>query len=125
MTKNKESSFLIKALRILSVAPLFYRVAHNAILLVEKEAKEAKKSLVLLIVLFLLLSIVGVTTWICLLGMVFIYLVSIKLSWLLSVFLLFLLNLLLMVILALIILNIKNGSFFPESRRLLFHIKNK
>jgi uncharacterized membrane protein YqjE len=87
------------------------------------EAKLAKQSLVNLIILALVLGGLLTTTWLCLLGLLVTYLMSIQFSLLAALGIATLLNLILLAIVGLVMLKLKNNLFFPATRRQLNNTK--
>jgi len=122
MKKNKHSivHFIV---RLFTILPLCYRAASQFLHLIETETSLAGKKVVLLLVTGMLFLFLLISTWGCLIGMIFLYFVSLHLSYMLSMFIVFILNLLLLIITGLVVLCVKNEPLFPKTRKLLFHKK--
>jgi len=123
MAKYKRSSFLTTISKLISVIPLFLNFWHDAAALLGEEAQQAKKNVKLLAIFLTLLIVLLLSSWISLLALLFLYLVSLNLSWLLSMLLVFCFNLLLLLIIVLFIWKVSKTGFFPETRRFLLPYK--
>ncbi len=119
MTQKKRSTISKYLLRAVMVVPMLFGVVGNIFSLLEIEARLTARSIFCILMLCILMVAILTTTWVCLLAMLFLYLVSWQLSWQLSLLILVLVNLVLLMLLAWIITAIKKDLFFPETRALL------
>jgi hypothetical protein len=122
MAAKKTSLWIKTLLNFFMVIPSLISVATNLLVNLKNEAELARRSIILILFFCVATSILMTTLWICAMGMLLVYFLSLQLGWLLSLFLLFLLNLLLIVIMGLSITVIKNNMFFPETREILHHL---
>lgn len=117
--KQSKRPYLSRILNLIMVIPTLFNMISNVGTLIEDDAKLAGKSLVSLIILYIFISVIFTSTWLCLLAMLFVYLIMLKLSWLAALSIIFILNLLLMTIIALIMLKVKDNLSFQSTRELI------
>lgn len=125
MSDKKVTSLSKFAIELVRVVMTLFKFIPNFIMLLELESQEAQKSLIALLVLYLIATTLMITTWICVLAMVYVYLTSMHISSLEALVLIVVFNLLLLVITALLMLNKKNQLAFSKTRHLLRNINKK
>jgi hypothetical protein len=121
MAKTK-SNFLSKYVmdKAIFIFTLFKSIP-NLIALIEIEANAARKSFVLILILYLIAGVLLTSTWLSILAMYFIYLVSLPLSSMASIFIIIAINIFLLGLIIAMILKSKKNLSFPKTRRLLRH----
>jgi hypothetical protein len=124
MASHKKSSIMRKVINFISVVPLMGRAITHVFHLIESESRLAGKYLLLFLIYGVMFGLLITFTWLCLLAMLCVYLISLQMSWLVALFIIFIINLLLLTVVTLLILNIKKEVFFPQSRKLLHRIKD-
>jgi uncharacterized membrane protein YqjE len=101
-----------------------FKLCKDTLNLAAAEAELAKKSLIQIACLSLLMAMLLVVTWIGLVSMAVVALVSFDLSWIMAFFIVTMLHVVLVIIsLILMLSNIKNLSF-PATHRQLRRLKN-
>ena len=116
MTKKTDVSKRKKFINFLLLAIHLFGVANRLTSLVKIEAYLAKKNIILLCVLSLFFGVVLFSTWICLLALLFSYLIAFHFSVPASLCLLLILNLLLILFIFIAISRVKRKISFIESR---------
>lgn len=119
MTHKRKHSIGQYLLRAVMAVPMLFGVMGNIFSLIEIEARLTVRSLFFILTLSILMVAILTTTWVCLLAMLFLYLISWQLSWQLSLFILVLLNIVLLILLVWMLNTIKRHMFFPETRALV------
>jgi len=118
MSKKKHS--LTKVLfKLLVLVPTLFSLIGKVVTLAGYEAKLAGRSLIVIIILSLLAGVLFATTWLGILAMLFMYLVSLQLSWQISLFILIIVNLCCLAIILCVMNKIKKNLLFPETREQL------
>lgn len=117
--KKAKKHYLRNIVNFLMVIPSVFGLFTGLLSLIESEASSAKRSIGNLIILFSLFSILLLTTWFSLLGLLLLYLLSIPLSYLASFGIIFGLNLLLLIIVLWMIVVTKRQLFFPTTRAMI------
>jgi hypothetical protein len=113
------SSFL---LNFVTLIPRLFTSIQRIVMLVEYEACMAGRKIFMLCVLLLFCFTILISTWACLLTMLFFYLnLTLQLNLQLSLFIILIINIVALTIIALIISNLKRGILFPETRELIRH----
>ena len=121
MAKTK-SNFLSKYVMDMAIFVFtLFKSIPNLISLIEIEANTARKSFVLILILYLIAGVLLTSTWLSILAMFFIYLVSLHLSSMASIFIIIAINILLLAVITVMILKSKKNLSFPKTRRLLRH----
>ena len=115
-SKEREGSTVIGLITM--IAGIASTVS-NLIDLIGYETKLAHHSFFKAIILALITGLLLTSTWICLLGMLVYYLVTMQVSLPLSVLIVIVLNLLLTIIVMLLFLRARDQLSFKESRRAL------
>jgi hypothetical protein len=106
---------------MLILVPTFFSLFGKVIALVGLEARKAGKSITKLIVLAVMCGIVITSTWLCVLGLLAAYLISIQYTYTCIFTILIIVNLLILIILAKLMKQSSKYLFFPQTR---MHIKN-
>lgn len=119
MTQSKNKKRFTLLLIIKNLAQLYLNKISNLAQLASLEAQLARKTLATLVFLTLILAFLFISTWMSLLLLLFIYLISLHYSLLFASFIIVLLNLLLFIIISLYMSRIKKNLFFPATRRQL------
>jgi len=119
MDKSRKSSFKFSLLRLISIAPLLYRVIKNSIVLLEQDIKLTRQNLFTLLLVIFFLLIIVTSIWICLLSLLFVYLISLKFTVLHAISIILMINLILFIIEVGLIFYIKNNLFFPKTKEIL------
>jgi magnesium-transporting ATPase (P-type) len=91
--------------------------------LIKLESRLAKRSLGIILVLSIFLCFVLMSTWLCFLSLITVYLVNAQFSLFNSLLFVMLFNVMLITILCLIMLKLKDDLFFPVTRRQLRQVK--
>lgn len=102
-----------------NVVNTFIKLISEIARLASLEAQLAKKSLVRIIALVFVVGSLLTVTWLCALGCLLLYLVSLHLSWLLSLGIITLLNVVLLTSIFVAILFLKENLLFKATRRQL------
>ena len=117
MPQKKKSNISKAILNLVLMVPNLFSFVKNIISLAGLEARLAGRSIILIIVLSLLSVCVLTSTWLCMLGFVFLYLYSLKMSLLFCMFVIFMMNILLLLIISMLLCKYKNNLSFPATRR--------
>jgi len=125
MTAKKKSFFTATVIKLLFFLPTLFGFVGNFFALVEIEARLAGRNLVTLLVLYLMLGSLLTSLWLCLLGLLFLYLITVQSSWALGLMIILVFNLLFLIIIGIIMIRLKNNLLFPETRNLLRHLRNQ
>ena len=119
MAHKKRSTIGKYLLRAVMTVPMLFGVIGNIFSLLEIEARNTGRSIFYILMLCIFTVSVLTTTWVCLLAMLFLWLVSLQLSWQLSLFVLVVVNLVLLLLMIWMITALKKNLFFPETRGLV------
>lgn len=119
-TKNKKRSTLI--LIIKNLAQMYLNRLGNIAQLASLEAQLARKTLATIVFLFLILAFLLISTWMSLLLLLFIYLISLHYSLLFASSVIVGLNIILLLVIVLYLQKIKKNLFFPATRRQLSNL---
>src|SRR5579862_6063719 len=98
---------------------LFFKLISDVSRLVHLEAQLASRSLLKIFVLAFILAILLTSTWLCFLGLLLYFLLSLQLGWLVSLSLIILFNFFIIFLVCIFIFKAKNNLFFPATRRQL------
>lgn len=121
--KKRKSIFGKTLLRLLLIIPNITGIFLHIGSLISQEARLAGKSLVSILVLAIIFSVLLITSWFCLLGMLLVYFItSLHWGWILSIAVILLLNLWLMLFVAYFISRLKKNLLFPETSRQCKHL---
>jgi hypothetical protein len=102
----------------------FFKIVNDIKLLAMTEARLATQSMKMIVVLSLLQTLLAVSTWICLQGLLVVYLISLNVSLLLALLTVTALNVLLMGVIFLVILHLKKNFSFNATRRQISNSKD-
>ena len=123
MTEKRKSSLGKTLINLALLVPSLFSLLCNITTLIRMEARLAGKSLVMIIGLLMLLGTVLISTWFCVLALLFIYLTSLQLSTAVSLVIILLLNILTIIFITSMVFRHKKNLLFPETCRQIF--KNK
>ena len=123
MTKRKKPTLGKALINLVIGVPTLLSLMGRIGSLIGLEARLAGKSLVSIIVLAFLSALLLTSTWLCVLGMLFVYLTS--LHWSTQLILLTLLgfNLILLIIVCRMMTKYKKRLLFPKTRHLLDEVR--
>lgn len=119
MTKKDESKIGKSLIGLVTVLPSIYRIATNIPRLLEADVRSTERSIFMILCLAVIGLVFLFSSWVCLLAILYLYLVSSQLSAMMSLFIIFILNFLLLIIVGLKMANKKNNVMFPGIRQLL------
>jgi hypothetical protein len=104
---------LKKILNLLVAMPVIVNLFSKVKLLFKEEVSYSLKNILILLVLMLLSLGIIFIIWICLLSILFLYLISLNISWILSITAIILINIILLSILIINIYRLSNRVKFP------------
>lgn len=113
--KEKKSPFSKTLLNLVLLIPNLISVALKLSSLVGREARLAGKSFIIIIGLAIFSACLFTSTWICMLGLLYIYFQSLLWSPAACLLIILLINILVLLIIGLIMYRMKNNLFFPET----------
>lgn len=116
MSKDNKhtSSFFSRLLkRVLMFVPTIIGTSYGIANVIGAETMLAKKNATILLSLGLTAFVLLLSTWLCLLGILFFAMLAFSLSPIVSFFILLLINIILFLLLLFVIFKIKNRGFFP------------
>lgn len=119
--KNKKKPSLLMI--ITNLVGAYVKRLTDLTQLASLEAKLAVKSLIKIIILVYFLGFVFISTWLCLLLVLFLYLVSLQFSWISAAFIITSLNCIIFFIIIFSIFKLKKNIFFPATRRQIGHVR--
>lgn len=126
MANKTKNHFLSRSLINIAIFIFsLFREIPSFISLIELEANAAAKSLSSLLVMYLIAGSLLTSTWLCILAMIFMYLVSLHLSFLLSIFIIIVINILLIILTTLAVKRSKSKVSFAKSRQILRKMGNQ
>ena len=125
MASKKKSSPLRTALRVALLFSNAYVVVRDLIALMSLEVKIARKTIGLMIVLLIFLLIIGLTSWICLMGLLLMYLLSLQWSIPIVLTVLLSLNIVIMLLITLMLTRAAKKLSFSITREQCLLIYNK
>jgi uncharacterized membrane protein YqjE len=124
--KPRSSGSIAKTiLNLVMLLPTFYGLAGKVLALVGYETRLAGRSIVKILLLAFFAAIVLASTWLCLLAMLAIYLVSLGLSYLVTMAIIFSVNLLILIVIMNMIKRSERNCHFRATRRQLHHAFQK
>lgn len=118
MTDKKGRSLIKIVKSLFYLLPAVLGLVTNLCRLVSTEARLAGRSLIVIFILAIFLIMLMTTTWLCLLGIFFVYLIA-HMSWMAALGVLLGVNILLIFIAALMMMSAKKKLSFPETREQL------
>ena len=104
--KQSAENWLYKV--VLAIIPCLLNVGCYFKYVIKQEANRALKNLTLLIVLCSFAGMLLASAWLCLLALIFTYLISLKLSEIMALFILLLITLIMFSLICLLIIKTKN-----------------
>jgi hypothetical protein len=116
MAKHKKLSLGKALMTFIMIAPSIFNIITKTISLIGSEARLAGRSFVLLIILAVMMGALLTATWVGLLGLLIIYLLSLGWSLLAAAALTLAINILFMLFIAFYAARAKNNLTFPETR---------
>jgi len=116
MASKKHRSFAALILDMVLMVPSLLGFVSNAASFIKMEAQLTVKNLIIIILLSVLSAILLAWTWLGLLAMLFIYLISVHVSAIFSLFFILIINFLLLLVVILTMTKIKNHLFCAEHR---------
>lgn len=126
MTAKTGKSKVTKSLvNLLLIVPSIINIIGSISLLFKTDARGSIRSMVIILLMSLFIVSLMVTTWMCLLAIIFIYFTSLQMSLMLSLSIILILNLLLMIIFILLVSKIKENIGFPQTTELLNSLTKK
>lgn len=102
--------------KMFMLVPNLISLAFHMTELIGAESRIAVKSIILIIMLSAIFGCLLVASWLCLMGVVCVYLVSLQLSWMSSLLIIFSLNILILIFIGIYIIRVKERLFFPATR---------
>ncbi|MHB1949224.1 MAG: hypothetical protein ACYCQI_14040 [Gammaproteobacteria bacterium] len=123
MAMKKKHSVIRTISTLFFMVPTIFNFVTNLCGLISSEARLAGRSIVMILILAVFLASLLTTTWLCLVAMLFVYLIT-HLSWMASLGVILGLNLLLVLMVGLLIARAKKNLTFPETRSQLSELVN-
>jgi hypothetical protein len=114
---HRKTSALGRLLNLVLLVPSLFGFVTNIKNLISLEARLALRSLVIVIIAAVCVAGLLVSTWLCFLFMIFLYLQSLHVIIYISLLILMLLNIILMILIATVIAKHKENLLFPATRR--------
>lgn len=119
MAKKQKGGIGGTILRLLMIVPVVLNMTATLISLAQNELLSMRKKLVLFMVLAFFCLALTVGAWMCVTGLLIIYLQSLQLSLVSSLVIVMVFNLLMLIIIALAMSFIKVDPTFPETRKIV------
>lgn len=119
MAHKKKRSMGRTLLKVVTLVPTLFSVFTNITALVGWEAKRAGKSVVTIILFAFFAAFLLTTIWLCLLGILFLYLVSLHWTEIQALLFIILVNVILLGVIGFVISKVKNNLTFPLIRKQL------
>jgi hypothetical protein len=113
MAVKKRSTVSKTVVNLLLLLPSLLSLFSNLTSLIKIQAGVAGKRLIVLIVLAVAIAFLLLSSWLCLLALLFIYLTSLQLSMVMCVSIIFIANTILLFIVSLAALRVKNNLLHP------------
>jgi hypothetical protein len=123
MATKKRSGWISTLLDLVLLGTNVFGFMENLTALVKFEARLAGKSLISLVILALLMAMLFLSTWVCLLALLCIYLISLHWSWIAALSILLLMNFVFLLIIALMLCKKQRMLFFPLTREKCARLK--
>lgn len=119
MTKKNKSGTSRSILNLLLVVPSIISFASNLVSLVQTEAYEMRRSIIWLVILLIFSTVLLSTLWVGLMGLLYIFFLSLNMSSTASLVFILVMNLFLLIITCLIISMVKSKIGFPETKEIV------
>lgn len=122
---NKKRGLPLKSIgNIILFALNFSNVFFHLKNAMQRDVKAVKSSFISVLILSFVMVLLIVGTWLGILGLLFLYFLSLNWGYLLSLLTIIGINVLLMIIIGFIILKAKKNLFFPETTHFIKEISN-
>jgi hypothetical protein len=121
-THKKKSGFSKTLLNLLVIIPTLYSIFGKIIKLIEFEARATGNNLIRILILSFTFVALMITTWICMLSMLFVYLETLFLHPLIPLSIILFLNIFLLLMIGFTLNSQRKNLFFPEMRNQMNHI---
>lgn len=115
---KKKKPFSRILVGLLVAIPTLLHFFQNIGEIIKIEANQAGQNIVKILIIAVLSAFLLATTWLCVLGLLFLYFLSLQLSAMLSLFFILVVNIVLLFMLGLIALRLKHKLLFPMTRQL-------
>jgi hypothetical protein len=116
MANKRKPGFSKAILNLIILVPTIFSLFSKIFALVGLEARLAGRSLVTILILAILFGMVLTTTWLCVLSLLLVYLIT-QMSLVLSLGIIIAINLFLLLVIAFAMSKMKNNLSFPVIRR--------
>jgi hypothetical protein len=114
MAKNSKGALTGAVMSLVMIVPKLFNFVGNISTLVKLEAQQAGRNLTIIVLLMFISAILLTSTWLCLLALAYLYLMSIM-GAIPALTIVTIFNLLLLLIIGLIIYTLKRNLFFPAT----------
>jgi hypothetical protein len=114
MAKKSKGGFTDSVLSLIFLAPKLFSFVSNIGALVKAEAHHAKRNIALILLLILISAVLLTSTWMCMLGLLYLYLTT-HLAPIPALAIVMAFNIFLLIIIALVIYLSKRNLFFPAT----------
>jgi hypothetical protein len=112
-------------LNLIILIPTFYKLVGKVLCLVSYEAQLAGKTIIKLLLLAIASAVILASTWLCLLALIAVYLISLGISNILTITIIILLNILILILLMFIAHKSEKNLSFRTTRHQIRHaLKN-
>jgi hypothetical protein len=115
MAKKSKGAVAGAISSVMFLFPKLFNFVGNIGTLVKMEAQQAKRNLTIIVTLMFISVILLTTTWLCLLALAYLYLVTLHLSEITSLLIVTVFNVLLLVFVGMFIFFLKRHLFFPAT----------
>jgi hypothetical protein len=115
MAKNSKGALMGAVMSLVLLVPKLFNFMGNISTLVKLEAQQAGRNLTIIVLLMFISAILLTSSWLCLLGLAYLYLVSLHIGAIPALTIVTIFNLLLLLIIGLIIYTLKRNLFFPAT----------
>lgn len=123
MKKKKAAKHPNILVRLITLIPTILSFSCHFVAMLEEDARLARRSFISILILSVVIGALLTTFWIVVLALLFIYLVSLKISAIAALVMILILNFLLLIIAGLLTLREKDRLLFPATRQFIRHIK--
>lgn len=115
MANKRKPGFSKAILNLIVLVPTLFSLISKIVTLAGLEARLAGKSAVTIMILSVCFGMVLTTTWLCVLSLLFLYLITIM-NWSAALLVIIAINLFLLLVMAMVMLKMKNNLLFPVIR---------
>jgi hypothetical protein len=116
MTAKNKPSLIRIIMELITIVPNLITLATNVTSLINLKSRLVGKNIFKIVLLSVVFSLLLTTSWLCLLGMLLVYFVSLPINPLVSLAIVFLINTLVLIIIGVILAKEKKNLFFSEAR---------